>query len=291
MSLNLSSSIAIPTLGRNHDLLNTIDSLLQCTQKPDELIIIDQNPSEIPKLAEKLEEASKTLSVQHIKQIDANLPKARNNAVEHCSKDIIIFIDDDCTLAPQFIEAHLNAHKKNQVDAVAGRITNRIKYKAPQKQEWAPELAYHYFDLDQEITHERLATFGGGNHSIRPALVKEMGGYDENFKGWALREDSDMALRLYKAGKNIVFEASAQLNHLAASTGGCRINKHTDPYALMHPEIYFIQKHFKNSDWAQLNKKKLLKRKYIYNKMNILSPLRLVKFSKIYEQLWRDLEN
>lgn len=45
-----------------------------------------------------------------------------------------------------------------------------------------------------------------GHHSARIHGLREIGGYDENYLGNVMREESDAAVRLWKAGYRITIE-------------------------------------------------------------------------------------
>lgn len=294
MSESLSISAAIPTLGREKHILDALDTIAACDKKPDSVIIVDQNKSGIKGLGDKIKQHQTLFPIVNIKSEQPNLPRARNIALEACSTDVIAFIDDDCEVSTHFFSQHLESITKAGVSAVAGKITSTLKFKKPRAANWPTELDYYYFDLESERHAENVSTFGGGNHSIYTKLAKEIGGYDENFRGWAFREDSDMSLRLFNAGKKIVYNPDASVIHHSAPQGGCRIHlkgKQQPPYEIMYPECYFIHKHFNDTDWGRRNKSKLLRRKYIFNKYNIFSPHRLYEYHKAYEKIWAELEN
>jgi GT2 family glycosyltransferase len=64
---------------------------------------------------------------------------------------------------------------------------------------------------------------GGGNFSIKKNIYTEVGGVDEHLtKGAALYEETDICLRVRRAGHKIYYNHKAHMYHLAAKTGGCR---------------------------------------------------------------------
>lgn len=86
----------------------------------------------------------------------------------------------------------------------------------------------------------------GCNHSARTAILRRLGGYDTNYIGSAFREDTDMAIRIWKSGGLIIFDPEAWLTHLAAPTGGCRINapvKANPEWWVPFNRLYFAFRH------------------------------------------------
>lgn len=99
-----------------------------------------------------------------------------------------------------------------------------------------------------------LATSGwclhapGGNFSVRRSALQVVGGIDEVLSlGAALYEESELALRLHKAGHRTWFEPSARLLHLAAPMGGCRVTRDWPRYmlGLAHNRSILIFRHLK----------------------------------------------
>ena len=88
----------------------------------------------------------------------------------------------------------------------------------------------------------------GCNVSWRKGILEKVGGFDENFIGNALREESDLALRIKKRGWKIVFDPKAELTHVRAPTGGCRKNEDRIKWYrdFFRNETYFFLKHIKH---------------------------------------------
>lgn len=100
--------------------------------------------------------------------------------------------------------------------------------------------------------------FAGGNCCLKVSAAMAVGGFDTRYYGNAFREESDMSLKLVKAGYKIWYEASAQLLHLAAPYGGNRVKGHIYDRAVFYRnELFFTLRH------AQKGKKlRALRRKY-----------------------------
>ena len=107
----LKSSLIIPTYNRPKELSDCMDSVLKQTVLPDEVIIIDDgNLGEIP-----YEKACQNKGIHTIyyKKDTPGLTKSRNKGVELSSGDIILFLDDDVILFPDYIEQILAGYDEN----------------------------------------------------------------------------------------------------------------------------------------------------------------------------------
>lgn len=139
-------------------------------------------------------------------------------------------------------------------------------------------MDHRFFYLDSNQRIEGVASFRGCNHSVRVKALVGIGGYDENYIGWAYREDSDAAIRLWKAGGMIVFDPEAKLKHLAIPTGGCRLKNNNQPlpeWKVSFPANYFAIRHLFPSLWFWDDFIIKNVRRYILRKDNVYKPWRL----------------
>jgi hypothetical protein len=132
--------------------------------------------------------------------------------------------------------------------------------------------------MDSTVRLEDIAAVKGGNHSARVDWIKRIGGYDENYVGWAFREDSDLAIRLWKAGGRVVYDPEASLVHLGVSTGGCRrkdSQRKLPEWQQSFPASYFAVRHLFPTRWFWRDALILNVRKFIFRKDNAYRPWRL----------------
>lgn len=219
----LSVAVGIPTYNRGHVLQDTLRQILSQEPAADEVIVVDQSDWYPNGAKKELERLVAEGAIRYFYQKTPNLPAARNRILAESKSDIVIFIDDDVVLSPGFVKQHLRNYCQPDVWAVGGRVTEagiRPKTNAPRN--WRKVLDYRYFDRASEQRVDDFGSFRGCNHSVRRSIAIALGGYDETFTGVALREESDLALRIVSAGGRIVFDPAASLHHLRAPGGGCR---------------------------------------------------------------------
>lgn len=101
----LSISIIIPSYNRADLLPRAIDSLLNQTHRPDQIIVVDDastdNTSEV--LASYRDEI---MAVKH--PVNRGLSGARNTGIQHVTGEVVTFLDSDDILLPASIEKRLS---------------------------------------------------------------------------------------------------------------------------------------------------------------------------------------
>ena len=119
-------SLIIPTYLREKALRDTLEDALQQTHTPLEILVIDQTRSHEPETETLLERLAGEGKIHWSRLEWASLPGARNFGVRRAQGDIILFIDDDVRMEPNFVEAHVqNFLDRPEVGAVAGRVLDR----------------------------------------------------------------------------------------------------------------------------------------------------------------------
>jgi len=128
-------SAVIPTKNRLHDLQNAVQSILDQTRLPDELVIIDQSDSESPRSAVyKLFEAAieKPRLIYVLDPEIAGLIPAKKASLSHSSGDLICFLEDDVVLEPDYV-ANMEAAflEKPEMIGACGIVTIGAKTSLP----------------------------------------------------------------------------------------------------------------------------------------------------------------
>jgi GT2 family glycosyltransferase len=86
--------------------------------------------------------------------------------------------------------------------------------------------------------------------SIYSHVLRDVGGFDPQFKHIALREEADVAERLKRKGGKIFYQPSAFVIHLKASSGGCRHkDKRYEIYWAKRCDSMFLLKNFSRLTW------------------------------------------
>lgn len=237
-------SVIIPTLHRTEFLINTLKDLVkQVCNFPFEIVIVDQS-NEMDKEALNFCKEYSFCKYHHI-TFFKGLPEARNFGWQNAVYDYVLYVDDDIQCQPNLLSEHYKYLTDPEIGIVAGGITEA--YKGNQdcevgkfiKSSATPLRGFHKkgaFEVDHG---------GGGNFSAKKDILKVVNGIDEHLtKGAALYEETDVCLRVKKAGYKIFFNSEAHVVHLAAAAGGCRVEE-IDKYlySLVRNRSLIIERH------------------------------------------------
>ncbi len=250
----------IPTVGRTFLARNMVMLLQAGTRRPDEIIVVEQiestarNPvafTNLRRLAAKgccpiIEHPVKSLTV------------ARNVGIAATDADLIIFVNYDAFLPPNFIRAYHELFEESDLDATTGMIL-------------AQKSDEGSFDRTQTrpSEHDRQTMVRGGNFAVRRAVVHAIGGLDENFVGAANHEDADLAYRLHQHGSKVLWDPGPWLFHLSYTGGGGRIDNPPRHRNFAFNLCYFYLRHHKKiipALWASLL------RWWVFSRANVTYP-------------------
>ena len=237
------ASVVIATLNRQKVLIRALKALLKQKENILEIIIVDQT-EKYPKFLKNFVNREPLIKYFHYNI--KNLPSARNYGWQKALAEIIIFIDDDSIVLPNHIKNHLKNFQNPIVGGVTGKEVLELE---PEKQTTGKgQVITKTGDIRPNtlsITKGYVDSVWGANMSFRKKVLEEINGFDPGYKYNAMREESDVSMRAKIAGYKIMYEPSARVIHLAASTGGCRDQKGLDwYYSFFRNEIYFFKKYF-----------------------------------------------
>lgn len=244
-------SVVIPTINRAAVLLDSLEDILKQDFDKFEVIVVDQSDQVNHQAIELL--ASSIVSGRYFKANFKGLPQARNFGLKKSIYDIVLYIDDDIRCNKYLLRNHYQAHLNSGAELVAGGITEKkgetLTADTPGSFKKWTATAVRNFSSTQPgwCCHAP-----GGNFSIKKQAFIDVGGMDEALNiGAALYEESELALRLAKAGYKAWFEPSAHLTHLAAPMGGCRVLKDWPKYmyGLGHNRAILVFRHLSPIYW------------------------------------------
>lgn len=225
-------SVIIPTYNRPKDLNVCLESILNQSVLPDEVLVIDDGDLEseyINKVEEKFDNKNIKL-VYHKKNHEVHprgSSESRNVGVDLVSNDIFFILDDDLILDNDFFEKVMNVWGGNvdeNLIGVGGVIkNNRGKL-------WVEELYNKVFGLsskkswdvnrvafqswDDRIEDQKKGYYvHGGVCSYNRSLIKELGGFSTFSGGRTALEDVDLCLRAKNKGYHFLIEPKAKVIH------------------------------------------------------------------------------
>ena len=239
-------TVVVPTLNREGFLGPCLQDLLVQAYSPLEILVVDQSEA-MPRTVQDLVAAYPDLITYHHVNF-RGLPTARNYGWQQARYERIVFVDDDIRCSPELVAEHVRALDLDGVGAVAGGIDEAYRKETPGKRtgsfnRWTATPG-RGFDVHGQF---EVAGGRGCNFSVLREAIRNVGGFDEALNvGAALYEETDLFLRIGAAGYRVWFNSNARLTHLAASSGGCRVDQ-VEPYiySLAHNRTVLIRRHTK----------------------------------------------
>jgi GT2 family glycosyltransferase len=215
-----------------------------------EILVVDQSKDVCSDVTAFVENHNRLISYHRC--ILAGLPQARNYGWQQAKYDAIVFVDDDIRCGPDFVTQHLRALSLPRVGLVAGGIDEPNKNYDPGPptgtfNRWTATAVRGFSNChEHEVDHA-----AGCNFSVWRRALETCGGVDEQLStGAGLYEETELCLRIKRAGYRIYFNGKAHLEHLAVATGGCRVKDHAAYIrGLAHNRALLIQRHLR---WFQV---------------------------------------
>ncbi len=250
------------------------------------IIVIDQNPEPLGLGSEsfpipcaqvhardcpKFEGTGK--QVIHIFGLSPSVTRAKNLGCTLAKGELLVFFDDDITVQAGCVTAYVECFQENgEVGFLGGReiLDSKLSSDPAWKRiirKWMQadprKDAEYRFDgryvgriqpnsimlKDFNVPADRLIRIDGArgcNWACRRSWFEKSGGFDEHFQGNALREETDLYIRLGRQGARGYYLAKAVVIH-HRQPGGCDNLKQSiaSLRSKLANDFYFQQKHFK----------------------------------------------
>jgi len=229
----LSISVVICTRNRRAALKRCVDSIVNQSYQPQDIIIVDDGSGKKTKEAiSGIVNDCKIPTKLVVNEKRMGLAASRNRGIKAAKCDAIAFLDDDCSADENWLEELSKYYRYESIVGVGGPVVElgrkvRAKVK-PNK--------YMYISRSGNVVNnarvgskEELEKFDvspvnffqGGNMSYRRDVLIKLHGFDENFRGNGYREETDLGIRSNRIGVQ-VFNPNAYTLHYSAKKGGCR---------------------------------------------------------------------
>lgn len=205
-------SVVVATYNRLHLLLDLLADLGQQTLQPTEYeVVVVDDGSRVPAAPRLAELRTPYPLVVHTRE-NAGPGAARHFGVEAASGDIVVFVDDDMSVGPDFLEQHLAAHLRGST-LVQGTILPpaETSHDLPLFERFhAEQLERFVRDVGAGRQRLRGIHVCTGNVSVRRADYLTHGGFDKEL---ARSEDRELGVRLEKAGARLELAPLARSIH------------------------------------------------------------------------------
>lgn len=239
-------SLISPTFGRPEEVTEFLESLLSQNHSDFEVVLGDGTPKDTLRPELKKYEENPAYPLTIIYQEYLPVSDARNEAAKVAKGEYLIFLDSDCLIPAEYlnaVDAFLASHK---VDLFGGPDAAREDFTNLQK---AISFSMTSFLTTGGIRGKKqtVGTYHprGFNMGIRKAVFEDVNGYDENFK---CGEDIELSMRILERGYTSAFIPDAHVFHKRRTSlskfyqqvfrfGAARVNlwqKHPSELKLTH---------------------------------------------------------
>jgi len=236
-------SVVIPTYQRRVTVRRTLEALARQTMATSDYEVIVVIDGSDDGTREMIADFQGAYGLSAIWQTNQGRAAARNAGIRGASGNLIVLLDYDMEPVPGFLLAHYDAHPQGSRRAVLGPV--------PIPDDASSPPIVHFRRCGMNAHLDRVAQPGyklgfrdvySGNLSLPRDVLREVGGFDETFKLYG-HEDYELALRLIKAGVELVFSPQAVAHQryekdFAGLARDCIARGHTAVlFARKHPDV------------------------------------------------------
>jgi len=223
----------VPTMSRPRELAACFDSLLAGEIVPAEVVVVDASRDDpTAKLVDQA--AAKVRAVRFVyERVAPGRPAQRNLALGRMSRELLLFLEDDCVYEPAFLKELTRALDETGADGACGLITNQ-----PRPSRWVGFLQWFY----RQVRYARRSFYqrsGLPTYLYRPAApapVEVLSGglclvrraalegfrFDERITYF---DDDDLSLALVRRGARLLLWPPARCEHRPAESGRISLPK------------------------------------------------------------------
>lgn len=136
--------------------------------------------------------------------------RARNLGATRANADVLLLLDSDCVVPPDFVERHRAWHGSSSLSVVIGGRSNPPDETSGEAEHYRSRLLRRSSGLQHG--GEAFRAFVSSNISLYLPLFRELGGFEERFRWWG-SEDTELGWRAWQAGATFVFDPTLEIEH------------------------------------------------------------------------------
>lgn len=207
----LKVSVVIPAYNRSALLSRTLESLAaQRSDSPIFEVHVSDDGSEED--IESVVDSVEGLEVHyHRRESDGfGAGQARNLAASAADGDVVVFLDSDCLVEPDFVLGHASWHVPAERTVLIGGRSHAVMGSADELADYRKRLRRRTAGLQHG--NEIFRSFVTANVSLPLDLFREVGGFDERFHRWG-GEDTELGWRLWSTGAVFLDGETVSVTH------------------------------------------------------------------------------
>lgn len=235
-----SVSIVIPTYDEQDRLLAALQSLALQDYSPQavEIVVVDDaSPVFDPALCQEAAGAFTLRIIRHA--ANQGRARARNTGIRAARGELLVFLDSDMTVGPDFLRVHASFHQQPGT-VVIGNIRFGPQFQGNPLSRYLETRGVHRLRPGDPVPFKCFVT---GNSSVEREQLLRVGLFDEDFTVYG-GEDLELGYRLHLGGAVFRYapQALSHHHHLRSLEQLCRLmhtyGRHSIPVLLRkHPEL------------------------------------------------------
>jgi len=200
-------SIVIPTYNRARPLSDCLSAIVKLEFSRDrfEVIVVDDGSDH--STADVIRPFEVELNVKLLTQSNAGPATARNYGANQANGEIIVFIDDDCRPAPDWLKKILECFNTKKIHAVGGKIINSLVNNLYSS---ASQLHVDYLYSYYNINPDKPYFISTSNFAVLRETFNAIGGFNESF---ITGEDREFCDRLVGRGYSMYYKSEIVVYH------------------------------------------------------------------------------
>lgn len=213
-------SVIIPTFNRPWALRRCLAALrdVQFPRDRFEVVVVDDG-SQTP-LGSAVSPFQSLMNLRLLRQKNAGPSAARNYGADRARGRFLAFTDDDCAVAPGWLDGFAGHLSRRDDQLVGGRTLNALR------RNLCASASQLILDVVQEYFHDEsdpYRFFASNNMAMSAEQYHRLGGFDVKFR---TSEDRDFCDRWRAAGWPLTYAPQAQMYHAHEMGLGHFIRQH-----------------------------------------------------------------
>ncbi|MFC4148984.1 bifunctional polysaccharide deacetylase/glycosyltransferase family 2 protein [Micromonospora mangrovi] len=195
-------SVIVPAYNEAANIAATVRSLVSSAYPALEVIVVDDGSSDgTADIVERL----RLRGVRVIRQANAGKPAALNTGIRAARADLLVLVDGDTVFQPDTVHRLVQGFADARVGAISGntKVANRRRLLG----RWQHLEYVIGFNLDRRMYDvlECMPTIPGAIGAFRREVLLAVGGVPAD----TLAEDTDLTMKVLRAGWRVVYEENA----------------------------------------------------------------------------------